>query len=1386
MKRTTVIFLFILLFLKLNAQDYVFEKITTQQGLSQNDVNCVFQDHRGFIWIGTNDGLNRYDGYTFKTFRIGGNAAKNEGLASNIISKIKEDDEGNLWIGTPNEGLCKFDIGKEQFTQIRNTITNPNRIADNHIYDIECMDDGTVWIATSKGVNIISEENGKIRISTLSSAMGGALAHAPFNCISEDDEGQKWLGYNNGIVICKNDGFDIQTSFVPELKGSAVRHILFSKYGVFVGVSQGLYFLQKMNSGDSDYYTVKRFSNIVSRDLILDKNNNLFVSTSQGLYIFSCQFGKDRQITLKAHIKSGLAESELNRNIVTSLIEDSSGIIWIGTNGGGVNKYNPKRKKFRHYKSTGLTGSLSNNKIRAIFEDSRHNIWFGTEGGGLNFLDHSGNRNFDNGFTTLSLGNNLLENNIYTIIEVGKGENEKIWAGTGYPFRLVQFDIGKDGNPVFRGNPLPEIPNAVFTMLKDKDGNIWLGTYGSFGLYKYSQTANGYELSNYKADGQEGDLSSNIIRSLLQDNKGNIWIATDAGLNVLPYNQIGKEKPYFKVYRHKNDDKQSLSYDYVLPLFQSTTGDLWAGTMGGGLNKINYSDNLDSITFTRFSTSNGFPNDVIKGILEDKDGFLWISSNKGLTRFDPKTSETMNFDISDGLQDFEFGELACCKLSDGMMVFGGVNGFNTFYPEQIIGDMTLPKVAFTDLQVLNESVHVGEKIHSRVILDKVINQTKTIKLKYSENSFAIYFASLHFSAPSKNKYKYMLEGFDNNWIVKRSNEHFAKYTSLKPGKYVFKLYASNNDGVWSKSPREIEIIVVPPWWESNIALIIYFLLFVAILLFFQRYSIIRIKQKNELMMEHFEKEKIEELSQMKFRFFTNISHEFRTPLTLIIGSVQKLLKSHTDLPSEIREKYSIIHHNSSIMLRLINQLMDFRKLEQGKMKMEVSEEDLVPFIKNVETSFQDIAVNKGIRITCSYPENSVKVWIDVDKMEKIIYNLLSNAIKFTNQGGHINLNIIDDTESVIIQVKDDGVGIPKETQVHIFERFYQATKLKQPNFAGTGIGLSYSKGLAELHHGDIRFTSAEGEGSCFEILIRKGKDHYSQSEIIEDRIKTEPSIHQIVIKNNLAKRGQKSTEEQKIDSKKRTLLIVEDNQELLNFLSESFGEDYNIYIAENGMIGLDLALEYDIDLIISDIGMPLKDGFELCSEIKADERLSHIPVILLTAKTTAEDTVKGYQAGADAYVPKPFDFDVLEVQVKSIIQNREELRNKVRQSIEVEPSEVTTTSADEKFLRKLLSIIEENISNFDFTVEQLAELYGLPQVNINKKLKSLTGLTTNAFVRSIRLKRASQLLKTGRYSVADVTYEVGFSDLKYFRSCFKKEFNLTPSAYIKQHQSDDE
>lgn len=1347
-----------------------FKSLTTLDGLSQNDVNCVFQDSRGFIWIGTHDGLNRYDGYNFKVYRM--QPRQENGLVSNIVFTITEDQEGHLWIGSSDNGICKFDVDNNTYTQFSNSTENPNILTSNRIIQIMADSYGNIWAVTDKGVDVINAVDHKVTHLTLAD-LGGVKGSYPGNfcrTIFEDSEGDVWIGTFRGLAKMDHVKHKVEYIYAPKMKPSLVNII--QEYKGNLVVVNGTT-VRVFNKKTKEYHKNLRLSK--STRVLVDDSGDLWIGGASGLKQASVFRKEPLLFEVKSTFSTDANFGGLTANYITSLCQDKSGLIWIGTNGGGVNIYNPQDKPFKSYDIHDKNPKASYNKVRSIFEDQYDNLWIGTAEG-LNIISPEEIAKQKEHYSSDIKSEELVSDLVYCIDEDEK--NNLIWAGAIFPNVLKAYDSKTRKLIDIKKLGVPKT-KSVFSILVDSKSNVWLGTYGD-GLWRLKRKKDGtYYRRQFVMEDKSYSLSSNIIRSLMEDKHGNIWVGTSNGLNKISYKERHTKNPRFFVHKNMKDNEKSLSHNYILPIFESSSGDIWIGTMGGGLNRYVISD-IGVEYFESITTEDGLPNNVIKGILEDANHNLWLSSNKGLTCYNPTTKEIRNYDVADGLQDNEFSELAYFKSKAGKMIFGGVNGINIFDPSEIEEDTTVAELAFTKLDILNQPIQVGDEVRGRVLLKKDIDATQALSLKYEENSFTLYFAGLHFVAPHKNKYKYMLEGFDSDWIPTNSEARFAKYTNLKPGDYTLKVKVANSDGLWNNEARAINITVIAPWWMSNMAMASYLLVFVLLLWFFRQFSLIGVKQKSQLLMERFEKEKVQELSQMKLKFFTNISHEFRTPLTLILGPIEKLIKEKNSLPNDKVDKiHQTIYRNTNVLLRLINQLMDFRKYEQGKMKIEASESNVVSFIKEVSKAFEMIAEEKNIQFHFNSSSDAINLWFDPDKLEKIIYNLLSNAFKYTDNNGTININVKEEQDTITVEVKDTGIGMSKKILKHVFDRFYNAGKINNNKQGSSGIGLAYSKSLVEMHHGIISVTSVEGEGTSFVVELKKGKQHLKKEEVLgtstyqvrEDVI---PSL-----KSRLDSQVVKQDEES-ASNKKIKLLIVEDNFELREYVVDNLETTYEVLQAKNGKEGFEICKEYNPDLIISDVMMPIMDGFEMCEAIKADISISHIPIILLTAKNLSEHKVKGYSLGADAYVSKPFDMDVLLAQIDAILSKRNVIISKFDKKIEVTPTEIASTSTDEKFLAKIISIIEAKIDEPLFTVEELASEYGISKVIMNRKLKALTGKTAKIFIRTIRLKRAAQLLSLGRYTVAEVTYEVGFSDLKYFRTCFKTEFSLSPSEYKKK------
>ncbi|WP_066631388.1 hybrid sensor histidine kinase/response regulator transcription factor [Labilibacter marinus] len=1360
-----------------------FRLLSTLEGLSQNDVNCIFQDSKGFIWIGTNDGLNRYDGYEFKTFRR--EPREENGIAGNIIQAITEDSNGDIWIGTNDNGVSKFDLSANKFVTYANAPGGVKLLQSNRVTKITADDKGNVWVVNAKGIDIINIETNDI-YSVSKEGLYHRKDEMPFNYIKDvfvDKSGTVWAATTYGLRQINPYTYKIEASLIGKRGHRVVAGICEFNDKLYVYNSKGVGYLDRESKTFEYILNSERIS-----QLEFDLEGNIWAGTSDGLIVVSLKRKSPLVYEVEKIYRDGIEQGGgITSNLIKDIYRDKSGLIWVGTTGGGVNIYNPEHKRFKHYKKTRKESSISYNKIRAVHEDQHGGLWIGTDGGGVNYLPKQTKKDYSKGFIHKYSNENTKASNGYCIAE--DTLNNRIWVGTGYPIKIKVYS-SKTGKEINIDKWNLEVIKSVFSILIDSEGCVWLGSYGD-GLWRLKPDGSGgYMQDNFMFDSKSYALPSDFIRSILEDKKGNIWVGTTEGLVKIKAKHKYLDKPKFFTYKNIVNDPKSISHDYILPIFQSRNKDIWIGTLGGGLNR--YRETKDGIGyFTTYTTKDGLPNNVVKSILEDDKGNLWLATNRGITKFNIKSKEVFNYDINDGLQDYEFAELACAKRKNGEMIFGGVNGFNTFFPNQIVEDNSESPVVFTKLSILNQFVEVGEELRGRILLENDINDTEELHLKYSENSFSIHYVGLNFIAPQKNKYKYKLEGFDEEWIETASDTRFAKYTNLKPGTYKLRVTASNSDGQWSDKERAISVVVIAPWWLSTWALVAYCLVIVILLIFFRRFSLIGIQQKNQLLMERFEKEKVEELSQLKLKFFTNVSHEFRTPLTLIIGPIEKLIREKSAMSAEkMAQVHDIIHRNANVLLRLINQLMDFRKFEQGKMTIKAEKHNLVEFVRNIYSSFEIFAEQKGIDFSIQCFTEDIEVWIDTEKMEKIIYNLLSNAFKFTPSGGKITIQVKESGSEIFFSVEDSGEGMDEDMKARVFERFYQGDKLENKKYGSTGIGLAYTKGLVEMHHGSIDVASELNEGTTFTVTLLKGNAHYQKEELqLESEYR---SVADSVWVNSLDPNDSSTvvvdTEDDVDSDSPKTILIVEDNVELRSFVKESLSGIYKVIEAENGEAGLELCKEQNPDIIVSDVMMPKMDGFEMCKAIKDDVAVSHTPIILLTAKTSSEHKIKGYSLGADAYVSKPFNFEVLKAQIENLLAKRENLKGAFHKKVDVSPTEVATTSMDEKFLTKILSIIEDKIGDSEFTVEELASEYGISKVILNRKLKALTGKTAKIFIRSIRLKRAAQLLSTGRYSVADVTYEVGFSDLKYFRTCFKTEFSISPSDFKKQHlnKEDDE
>lgn len=1381
-----------------------FEHITTEQGLSQNDVNCIFQDRKGFMWFGTNDGLNRYDGYSFELFKP--EMGNPNSISSNLIQTLDEDHGGRIWIGTAGGGLNCYDPVTKKFYYFKETSDSTHLAIYEHVLDLMVDKEGILWMSSLAGVQafeITEKETETGIIPQLQSiTLPEDLQKGNFPEICQDNDNNIWIGGDPGLfkVSKSNDTshpYKVKkvafASQIPNLQIFSIAKYL--KHALLVGTNKGFFYLPDLRASKQDLTTTTRLASGAFGRIQIDKNEQIWVGTPNGLVLFRIPEGDTIPQLIRRHRNDLNGPNSISKNVILSIYEDDFGLLWAGTNGGGVNKFDPEKNTFLHIKKSLTSGSISYDKIRSIYEDSYSNLWVGTEGGGLNFQAAKYNDGYYSHFETLN-----IPENVFAITEVNQDNQSYLYLGAKANPGLYRIKIR--GNKGFDKpeeiNLTPAISASSFSLLNDENKFLWVGTY-NLGLYRlpFSDIKNQDKRIHFRHDpASPQSLSDDIVRSLLKDSKGNIWIGTGKGLNKISADEIHGDLPQFKRYLSSQKDSLSISHNYILALYESKAGELWVGTFGGGLNKLIPGKNGQKDHFIRYAEKDGLPNDVVKGILEDDLGHLWLATNKGLSRFDPVNQVFKNYDTHDGLQSKEFSELACFRRKNGEMLFGGVNGFNSFFPDSIRDNTQAPEVVFTDFEVVNKPITVGEELNGRVILDKAISEIEHIDLKYDENSFSLAFSALHFSAPEKNHFLFKLEGFDPDWISVTAQKRFATYTNLEPGDYTISVIASNNDGIWNENPAKISITIAPPYWKTWYAYMLYGVLLLGFLIAVQLYTIIGIKDKHALVLEHLENEKTQELNQLKLQFFTNISHELRTPLTLISGPMDYLIKSGKGLDYHEREyQYQLIKKNSNYLLRLVNQLLEFRKMDRGKIQLQVQEGEIETFIREISEPFQFIAQKKQISYEIQAEAMNKQVWFDPGIIEKILYNLLSNAFKFTPKGGSVKVFLSGNSaaearskkegtfDRLTIQIIDTGPGIDTKNQTKIFERFYKGKQKDEFNKGGTGIGLAYTKSLVELHKGSIQLNSTVGQGSTFLVSLPVRKKDYEKSEIRDSRLKVSQVANDPLtyLTDTILEEDPREIQVETSNLFKSGLpylLIIDDNKDIRRFIQTAFSASYNIVEAENGAEGLTLANEIIPDLIICDVVMPIMDGIEFCETLKTEAKTSHIPVILLTANSSEEVEIEGLKLGADAYIRKPFNLEKLKLRMQNIIKQRLELKDRFRKQILLEPEEVTVTSTDEIFIKKAMDLVEEHMADPEFNVENMVQEIGMSRSKLYLKLKAITGQSSSEFIRTVRLKRAVQLLESSDLTVKEIMYMTGFNTASYFSKCFKKQFGIPPSEYV--------
>lgn len=1341
--------LFILLPFLLFSQegDLNFMNFSSKEGLSSNVVTTIHKDSFGYMWFGTDDGLNRFDGQHFTVYRHKGEDSTS--IASNEILDLHEDSKKNLWIAT-GSGLVLYNRKMDSFINFQET----RRMT---IKAISSDANQQIWISGYGSLNILNPKTGLLTPINLSRREDeDAIRGLSIIRLYRDRQNRMWLGSKKGLFLYSfNDKRLVHfqnTDDPSSLAGNAVSTITQDVKGnIWVGTSNGLSVLkvnakQFINYRHNPHDDNSLSSNIVY-SLASDPSGKIWVGTEDGLNILD---PSRRSVSRVEH--DGRNRFSLIGKAVKSIFIDKQGVFWVATFRGGVNKYDKNLAFFNLRQSNRFDpAGLSASVVTSFVEAGKNRVYVGTDGGGLNLFEIT-----TGVFRHVPLGEQV--HNGLSILAMDKKGSE-IWIGTFLRGLFILNTKTGESRHVKVGNGPENISGSdVFCIKADSRGNVWLGTNGQ-GVDCFDADSKTFNHFKKAGIGRDKIQLNGYIRAIEEDRDGNIWIGSN-GLGIAVYNPVNR---YTKVLNKSN---AGLPSNNINTIYAARDGRVWIGSTAG-LSTYNMNTNRT----TTFSEDEGLANGVVYKILEDESGNLWVSTNKGLSSFDPVKKRFKNYSAFNGIQRSPFVMGAGVQLSDGRLFFGGTDGFNYFNPKDLYANKSVPKVVLTDLKIANQSV----KPSADSPIQEDISVAEIINLDYKQN-FSLSFVALNYTSPQESRYSYKLEKFDREWnVVGQSNT--AIYTNLDPGEYVFKVKATSDTGEWTTPVRSLKIIVHPPIWLTYYAYAFYLLTAASILIFIRRSGIRKLKQRFALEQERLqvkqmieqerrESERLHEFDELKIKFLTNLSHEFRTPISLIVGPVEQLIQQETHSPRN--QQLQMIKRNSRRLLNLVNQLLDFRNIKDKEQKLHVTERDFVAFVKEVAESFKDLADRKRINFSFSSDVRTYFTSFDSNKIERIFFNLLSNAFKFTLEGGEISLKI-QEIEGLQISLSDTGVGIKEEEQEHIFERFFQTETNGSVINQGSGIGLSIAKEFVKLHGGTIQVHSIAGKGSTFTIHLPFSK--IQDAPILDDEQGDEEIADSKILPTA-------------VSASLPTILLVEDNEDFRFYLRDNLSAYYRVVEANNGKDGWQKVLSAHPQLVVSDISMPHVSGTELCRKIKADKRTNHIPVILLTALAGEDNQLIGLGTGASDYMTKPFNFEILHIKIRNLLIQNQQLKSAYSKQIKIISPELVVQSDNERFLEKILQYIETNLTSPLLSVEELSRHMGMSRGSLYSKVLEITGETPVEFIRSVKLDKAAVLLEKSDLNVGQICYSVGFATPNYFARAFKVKFNMLPSEYIVLNRKD--
>ncbi len=1327
---------------------YRLNNISTVNGLSQSSVITIHQDKIGQMWFGTRDGLNKYDGNKFTIFR--NNPKDSTSISNNDILSIQEDKSGNLWIGTYN-GLNCYNPITNTFKQYFHA-NNDKSLCNNTIWDIKEIKN-EIWIGTSSGLSIYNKTTKKFTSLFHSSRNRLSIPNNFVLSILEAKSGAIWIGTAKGLCKLrsrKNGIFSFQhINFQENREGFFVQKIKEDAAGnLWIGTkTTGIY---KFEASSKKLISLlengmQNGIDVDVRAIDIDTNGSLWIGTYSGISVMQ-KNGTIQKIVNNADKKSNITK-------VKSVYTDKKGSVWIGTYYNGVHIWDVSNINFSNLNQSSGKQALSFDVISSIVADKDNNIYFGTEGGGITILDK---KTETTRFLSASKSSELSGNSIKSMYLSEKGI---LWIGT-FSDGLSAYNV--NSKQFINQSIAPDLKKllketGVYVIKKGRINDIlWLGTFGK-GLIRYNTANNTYQIignDNYS----DNFLSNNRIRTLLIDKNDNLWIGTQSGLNCINLNDFGNKN--YRI-RHFFFDNKVLSGDDILTVFQDKKDRIWVGTKAKGLylftgkifKKINLIVENSAIT-------------SIHSISEDNKNNLWLSSNYGIIKYNSTRNNIVIYNQKDGLISNEFNDNANLVLDSHKFYLGGPLGVTYFDSDRIAVNGYSPQVLLTDFKVKNKSVYVND---GQDILEKSIIYTKSLTLSHDKANISINFAMPNFINSTNNQYSYRLVGLDNNWTYTTNTE--AVYTIQTSGTYVFEVRGANNDGVWNTLPTTLEIIVKPAPWRSLWAFILYFIIIGASLYWLA--WIIKSKEilKKELELEYLEAEIDKENTAAKLQFFTNISHEFRTPLTLILAPLQQILSNYNG-SNDMFKKLKVIESSANHLLSLINRLMDFRKFENNQFILESAEGNIVKFLNEIFLSFTEFAKDGGYIFTFSTSDEEILVYYDRNKLERVFYNLISNAFRYTPKGGIISIHIKKEEKDIVIEIEDSGVGIAEEYIDKIFDLFFEIPTHKnlENNYnKGTGIGLSIVKNIVNLHKGAINVENKSKNGAIFTVKLPLGKEHLSENEILKDfKISDDLTLYTSQLNLDEIKEDE-DIKDFDLTNDRLTILIVEDHKVLRSFMKNFLKDTYNVITAENGVKGLKKALKYVPDLIVSDVVMPEMVGTELCAKIKENIKTSHIPVILLTSRSSLVYKIEGLESGADDYISKPFDLVEFKLKIKNLLESAQRLKSKFSSEGNFLASEITFSSLDEQLLKKAFKIVEDNIANEQFDIQLFCSELGVSRTMLFTKVKAWTNFTPNEFIHEIRMKRAAYFLEQNKMNISQISYKVGFNNPKYFSKCFQKK-----------------